>query len=206
MQLHALKAMYWQRHSTLLISDIHVGKVGHFRRNGIDLPALSAKNNYWNLTHLFEHYTPEHLMVIGDLTHSQANAEWEEFSDFMEQFPGLKKTVILGNHDSATNAAFHALGFQSHLQLDMHPFTLMHEPPKSAPAGSYCISGHLHPGIRLVGKAKSSLTLPCFFIGEHCTILPAFGAFTGYVPIRPGKKDRVVGISQHELFLLGANT
>jgi DNA ligase-associated metallophosphoesterase len=206
MQLHAMKAMFWPRNSTLFISDVHVGKVGHFRKNGIDLPAMSAKKNYWNLSALFDYYQPHHLVVIGDLTHSGANSEWHEFNDFMEQYPQLKKTVVIGNHDSASNQAFQALGFDAHPMLHLSPFTLIHEPPQTISDSSYSICGHIHPGIRLVGKAKSSLTLPCFFIGEQYAILPAFGAFTGYVPIRPGKKDRVVGISENELFLLGSKT
>lgn len=204
MQLHALKAMYWPRKSALLISDVHVGKIGHFRKNGIDLPAMSAKNNYWNLTLLFEKYTPDQLIVIGDLTHSKANDEWEEFIDFMDQFPQLKKSLVLGNHDRTDGDAFLKLGFETHQELVIDPFTFTHEPPQSTSNNSYSICGHIHPGIRLVGKAKSSLTLPCFYIGEKYSILPAFGAFTGYVPIRPGKNDRIVGISDTELFLMDA--
>lgn len=207
MTLHGLKAVFWVKQKTLLLSDVHIGKVAHFRNNGIPIPAISAKNNYWNLSVLIEEFQPLHLIVIGDLTHSKANIEWEEFKDFMAMFPNLKKTVVIGNHDNYKSKAFVDLDFSIVETLELGPFKLIHEPQDSntTDPNYYYLSGHIHPGIKLQGPAKTSLTLPCFYFGQHQGILPAFGAFTGFVPIKAQKRDRIYAISEGNIIDLTAN-
>jgi uncharacterized protein len=199
--LHPLKAVYWPREQMLIVCDVHVGKIGHFRQNGIPLPTLTAKNNYWNLTILFETFKPTQFLVIGDLTHSRVNSEWHDFVDYLDQYPDLKKRLVLGNHDAMETAEFVHLGFAMTHEISLDPFTFVHSPPAKhhQQDGTYYLSGHIHPGIKLVGKGKSSLIIPCFYFGENQGILPAFGAFTGYVPIKPGKKDRIIGITTDSL-------
>ncbi len=41
------------------------------------------------------------------------------------------------------------------------------------------ICGHIHPGLILVGTAKQSIKLSCFYLSETHLILPAFGNLTG---------------------------
>ncbi len=57
-------------------------------------------------------------------------------------------------------------------------------------------SGHVHPGVRLQGKGKQSLSLPCFHFTEKQCIMPAFGEFTGKFIIKPNGKDRVYVIAK----------
>jgi DNA ligase-associated metallophosphoesterase len=199
--IHHLKAIFWPREQMLITCDVHVGKIGHFRENGIPLPALTAKNNYWNLTILFETFKPAQLVVIGDLTHSRANAEWADFVDYLDQYPELRKRLVLGNHDVKDTEDFLHLGFEMTDELVLDPFTFVHTPPakQTQQDGTYYLSGHIHPGVRLVGKGKSSMVIPCFYFGENQGILPAFGAFTGYVPIKPRKEDRIIGITKDSL-------
>lgn len=205
--LHPLKALYWPEKKTLLLSDVHVGKVGHFIKNGISIPSFSAKNNYWNLAILFDHFKPEKMVVIGDLTHSAANAEWHEFHDFMDNYPAIKKIVVAGNHDAVHSEAFRQLQFEMHPSLLLPPFTLLHDPPAPSDiqAGAYYISGHLHPGVRLLGKAKTSLVLPCFYFGAQQALLPAFGAFTGYKAIKIKRSDRIFAVTEEAVIDLSAN-
>ena len=33
------RALYWKKENALIISDLHVGKSAHFRKNGIAIPA-----------------------------------------------------------------------------------------------------------------------------------------------------------------------
>lgn len=60
----------------------------------------------------------------------------------------------------------------------------------------YIFSGHVHPGVRLQGKGKQSLSLPCFHFTEKQCIMPAFGEFTGKFIIKPNGKDRVYVIAK----------
>ena len=36
--LHKTGAIYWKEKNTLLLADLHLGKVGHFRKSGIPVP------------------------------------------------------------------------------------------------------------------------------------------------------------------------
>lgn len=64
------------------------------------------------------------------------------------------------------------------------------------------LSGHLHPVIRLAGRAGNRARLPCFCIAEDEIVLPAFGAFTGGAPVQRRPATRCVAIADDQLFLL----
>jgi metallophosphoesterase superfamily enzyme len=36
------KAIFWQEKQTLLIGDLHLGKITHFRKEGIAIPQIAA--------------------------------------------------------------------------------------------------------------------------------------------------------------------
>ena len=74
-----------------------------------------------------------------------------------------------------------------------HPFQFTHEPLKDNEIlnNLFNICGHIHPGIRLKGKARQSLILPCFYFSMHQAILPAYGKFTGNHRILPRTGDKV---------------
>jgi metallophosphoesterase superfamily enzyme len=63
----------------------------------------------------------------------------------------------------------------------------------------YNLSGHLHPGVNMRGKARQSVTLPCFYFGENMGLLPAFGTFTGLARIYPKKNDKVFVIVEEKI-------
>ena len=53
----------------------------------------------------------------------------------------------------------------------------------------------LHPGVALSGGARDHLRLPCFWFGRSVGVLPAFGAFTGLMPVRAQAGDRLFAIA-----------
>ena len=57
--------------------------------------------------------------------------------------------------------------------------------------GAYVLAGHIHPAVRLGGRAHDSLRLPCFHFGPAVGVLPAFGEFTGMHVLSRGPQDRV---------------
>ena len=69
----------------------------------------------------------------------------------------------------------------------------------------YNLSGHLHPGVNLRGKARQSVTLPCFYFGEQAGLLPAFGTFTGIARIQPKKNDKVFAIVEDKVIAVHPN-
>jgi len=74
-------ALFWKEHSTLVISDLHLGKTAHFRKNGIALPVDLIKEDLKRLRDLIIHFDAEQLLIVGDFLHAGKNSEIEIFKD-----------------------------------------------------------------------------------------------------------------------------
>lgn len=192
------KAIYWPRQKALFIADAHLGKGGHFRKHGLPIPTASITQDLHRLNVLVATHKPETIYYLGDLFHSDPNAEWDLFADWLKQTSAIKHVLILGNHDRALRQ--HDLQHCLHLETRMYcgPFLLTHEPLETPPTDSYVLCGHIHPGVLLRGKGRQRLRLPCFWLGEQQGILPAFGQLTGAVPIKG--KARVFAVAQDDVF------
>jgi metallophosphoesterase superfamily enzyme len=57
------------------------------------------------------------------------------------------------------------------------------------------LAGHVHPAVRVGGRGRDRLRLPCFWFGPRVGVLPAFGAFTGTHTITPAPGDRVFAVA-----------
>jgi DNA ligase-associated metallophosphoesterase len=192
------KVMYWPAHRLLIVSDIHVGKAGHFRASGIAIPGHLSKNNYWRLVEVLEKCIVEEILFLGDLSHSRYNTEWDEFIDFLDQYPHIHRTLIRGNHDILEKEKYSAASFSVVEQKLIDGILFEHEKSENETA-YYSISGHIHPGVRMLGPAKQTVTLPCFYFAPDHAIMPAFGEFTGWVRIKPKKGDQVFLIADSQL-------
>lgn len=192
--MHPLRTLWSLEHHTLICSDIHIGKAAHFRKNGVALPSTVNDENAWNLSLLLHHYQPKELIVVGDLIHHDANNEWHSFVDFLDHWPTMRRTLVAGNHDRKGLLHARNAGFQVHEHGVFAGIQLLHQPPE-APQGLPCIAGHLHPAVRLNGKARQSLRVPCFWFSQQLALLPAFGAFTGTSVVRPKTEDHVFAIA-----------
>lgn len=200
LELHHTGAVHVLNHQALVIADLHIGKAGHFRKNGIPIPRLTNKNNFWKLVEAIEWSKPRKLIFLGDIGHSHKNEEWAEFVDFLDQYPSLKRILIRGNHDILHEVDYAQSHFEVVNELVIGDILWTHEPQENQEY--YTIAGHVHPAVRLTGEAKQSLRLPAFIFSDHAALLPAFGEFTGTALIRPKKNDTVWGIVKNKLVLL----
>ena len=80
------KAIYWQGQRTLILSDLHLGKAAHFRRNGIPIPAQIHQKDLDLLEILLYYYDVQKVIVVGDLIHANANGEVLDFKNFLQKF------------------------------------------------------------------------------------------------------------------------
>ncbi len=48
------KAMFWKETNTLLLGDLHLGKITHFRKEGMALPPNAIENNFARLDELIQ--------------------------------------------------------------------------------------------------------------------------------------------------------
>jgi DNA ligase-associated metallophosphoesterase len=189
------RAIYWEAKKMLVISDLHIGKAAHFRRAGIQVPNTITDTDLDKLSLLLAQFEPEALLVTGDMFHHEMNSEVEIFKIWRRSFPALKVMLIKGNHDLLKPEDYEGLAIEIYQKeyLSM-PFRFVHDQPKVFDQ-YYNITGHIHPGITIHGKARQKLRFPCFYFGKTCAILPAFSVFTGLSNIRSEEGDQFYAIT-----------
>ncbi len=194
--------MYWSKECALVLSDIHLGKATHFRKNGIPIPAEAGKFDLMQLEYLIKLYQPKKVFVVGDLFHSHLNVEWDWFKDFIKQHASINFVLLRGNHDILPAFQLKLPNLETSHKYVNHGICLIHEP--RGDETEYAICGHIHPGFTLRGKAKQVLRLPCFVIGSTRTILPAFGGLTGLANFEKLSSDRILVIADNQLIEITA--
>lgn len=180
--------------TTLIISDVHLGKVSHFRKSGIPVPGRAFRKNLEVLIDLIKRVSPSRMIFLGDLFHSYYNAEWEEFGQVLRNFPHIQFDLVMGNHDIMSRYQYEKLNLKIHQEnLIIGDILLSHEPMESGaiPENLYNLAGHIHPCVSLKGKGRQTMMLPCFYFEERKGLLPAFGTFTGMHRIKPAKESKV---------------
>jgi DNA ligase-associated metallophosphoesterase len=193
------KAIYWPAQNVLLLADLHLGKINHFRKAGIPLPLKANEHTVEILVGLIQQYAPKRVICVGDLFHSNYNDAWEEFGAIVKHFSAIRFELVLGNHDILSDLQYERKGILLYESIIIDSMIFTHHPMEVVPEGCYNIAGHIHPGVQLYGKGRQALTLPCFYFGERHGLLPAFGKFTGLARIRPKKSDRVYVITREEV-------
>ena len=193
------KAMFWPRTRILLLADLHLGKINHFRRSGIPLQAKANDRNIELLLDLIQEVKPERVVFLGDLFHSHNNQEWEVFGELVRHFRSISFELVLGNHDIMSELQYERKGIRLHRELVIDRFILTHHPMDEVSPGYYNLAGHIHPGVCMYGRGKQALTLPCFYFGNHQALLPAFGVFSGVAKIRPTKDDKIFVILEDRI-------
>lgn len=190
------KAIYWPEQRCLFIADTHFGKIGHFRKEGIGIPAQAQENNYQRLFDLLIQVQAKKVYFLGDLFHSHMNSEWLSFKNTLSYFPNCEFHLVSGNHDILHASSYIQAQLHCHLEsIPLGPFWLSHE-PETPPEDYYNLCGHIHPGVALKGIGRQSLRLACYFFGPTGGILPAFGDFTGLYQLKPKKNDQVYLIAE----------
>ena len=196
LRLSPERCIFWQEKGLLLLSDLHIGKVAHFRKSGIAVPNQLFQEDMHRLTGLVNDFKPRTILVTGDFFHSLANGEHQFFGQWRSSLHATTILLVRGNHEVLPDAAYEDLGIGVvGKEYHIPPFSFIHEKPQMPNANGFWCTGHIHPGIRLEGKGRQSLVLPCFhFSANHC-VLPAFSRFTGKHLIEPCEGDQVYAIA-----------
>lgn len=207
------RSVYWEEEKTMMLSDTHFGKTGHFRKNGIAVPQNIYKEDLQRFFSITQFYKAQRVLVVGDFFHSYANEELDWFLKWKRDFTQLQITLVRGNHDVLPAAWYEAAAIEIVPEtLLLGPFQFQHnyeeKPEKDkdnkkhqpdTDQSAYIFSGHLHPGVTIKGLSKQSLRFPCFYFGKKHCILPAFSKFSGLATIKPKKADQVFAIVNDNL-------
>jgi DNA ligase-associated metallophosphoesterase len=192
------RCIYWEEQQTLIVSDLHFGKTGHFRKSGIAVPQSVYKEDMQRLVNQLQFYKPQQLIVVGDLFHSIANKELDFFKRWRTDFSHLHIQLVKGNHDILKKEWYADANIavtDEHLYIAN--FCFVHDISHACPPSvhiNYYFSGHIHPCVLLKGIAKQTLSLPCYYFSSNFAVLPAFSKFTGGASIDRKSADHVFAI------------
>jgi DNA ligase-associated metallophosphoesterase len=195
------KAILWKAKKTLLITDVHLGKIMHFRKAGIAMPREAFEINFQKLDILVQTHLPERIIFLGDLFHHQVNEEWEHFENWRVNFASLEMISVLGNHDILPPKLFTKINITLLPELEENGFLFRHHPINEEKAShSFAFCGHVHPMFLLQSSAFNAMRLPCFVLESHQMILPSFGLFTGGYTIHRIAERRIFIIADSLIF------
>ena len=191
------RALFLPQTKELLICDVHLGKAEYFQQNGIPLTNNSDENNFTRIETIVKKYSPEKLIILGDLFHSKYSISktlQKKVEDLPEQLK-INVELVLGNHDVGCNIKnIKILDIRKNKNI-----TLSHEPLNLADNKSLNICGHYHPKLYLKNNGDK-LSLRCFAMDtkKNNLYLPAFGDLTGgYLCKKSFKKWAI--ISEEEI-------
>jgi uncharacterized protein len=180
------KAAYRPRKRQLVLSDVHLGKAAHFRKKGIPMPQEGHLADLDRLEYLIKTWDPDSVLILGDLFHSEYNREWLWLKSLFKSHAKREFILVEGNHDILPEPAYGIGNLLKAGLIEEDLIVFSHEPLPATRKLNIC--GHIHPGVRLTGKARQSITLPCFIHRGNQFVLPAFGKLTGLAIM-----DRVEG-------------
>jgi DNA ligase-associated metallophosphoesterase len=205
------KAIWLPHYKTLLVADLHIGKINHFRKAGIPVPPKANDRNTETLIDLLNETKADRVIFLGDLFHSYYNEEWAVLGQVLRHFSTCSFELVRGNHDIMSQLQYQRHRIVVHEdRLQLGGLHLTHQPilgqgeesnRKTVPGGltGYNLAGHIHPGVRLTGRGRQAMTLPCFYFGKDAGILPAFGSFTGLAILKPKIADRIFVIADNKI-------
>ena len=202
--LSAERCIFWQEKKILIVSDLHLGKTGHFRKSGIAIPQAVFKEDMQRLVTQIQIFKPQQLIIIGDMFHSDANKEHDFFLKWRDDFSGLPIHLVKGNHDILKKEWYTIANITMHTcEYVIENFVFVHDVVDcTIPERDYIFSGHIHPAITISGVGKQALRFPCFYFGKQYAVLPAFGKFTGTYAIEARAGDSVFALVKQTIMLL----
>jgi DNA ligase-associated metallophosphoesterase len=198
------RCIFWEEERALILSDLHFGKTGHFRKSGIGVPQNVFKEDLQRLFAQIQFFKPTQLLIVGDMFHSHANKEMDMFLKWRNDMPGLLFRLIRGNHDILAKKFYKEANIEvTNQKLSVNNFCFTHDINETCEeeAGNtnFTFSGHVHPGIYMNGIGRQSLHFPCFYFTKDHAILPAFSKFTGTYKIKPKATDKVFVIAEKKI-------
>jgi len=130
------RAAFLPKTSTVVCSDIHLGKAATFRHAGMPIPEGSAQQDLQRLAGIVQTCRARRLLITGDLFHARSGCTQhvlDEFSTFCEQVRRLHNTdvvLVLGNHEQSLGNKFrpHEIGIKRYeKEIFEPPFRFIHD-------------------------------------------------------------------------------
>jgi DNA ligase-associated metallophosphoesterase len=199
-ELHPSGALFWPNEELLVISDVHLGKITHFRKHGMPIPNDAVVENFEKIDEVIDYFNPAELIFLGDLFHSSFNNEFDQFKIWVEN-QCIPVRLVKGNHEVLEDSTYESFGIEVESHITFDTFRLQHHPEEDD-SSIPVICGHIHPAYLLKGKARDQIKLKCFHATDIQLTLPAFGVFTGSHLITPQPNDQIVLLTGERLIAI----
>jgi uncharacterized protein len=199
--LHPNRVLFWEEEKILILSDLHLGKTGHFRKSGIAVPAAVMKEDMQRFIAAIQFFKPLQVVIVGDLFHSVENKEHELFLKWRNDLLHIPILLVKGNHDIVPDEWYKKANIETVKKIwRKNNFAFVHQIEDAQQdilnEEHYFFSGHIHPAVSIKGLGRQSLRFPCFYFTKQYAVLPAFGKFTGTYLVEPTKKETAFVIVQ----------
>lgn len=191
--LHPQRAVLLPAAKTLLVADVHLGKEQEFARAGNPIPAGPSEADIARLDELVLQSGAARLLILGDLIHARPSRseKWlNKLTSFLDRHRQLSVEVIAGNHDKPEGQSVIDHRIQWHLK-PLHEGSLVFQHEPGTDSRGHVLCGHIHPCYRLSASRNDTVRAPVFWLGRQCSVLPAFGQFTGGHNVSPAQHDRL---------------
>lgn len=161
----------WRERATMFLADLHLGR-------STAMPAeqsLAAQQTLVRLSATILRYAVERIVILGDAFHMRRTYTPEvvrDITDWRARHPSLQVLLVRGNHERILGDPPAPLGMTcvdpGYSEEEM---MFVHEPRS---VDGYTIGAHLHPCILVPSTRVAAQAVPCFVIGSHYLVLPAF--------------------------------
>jgi len=169
-------ALWIEAQRTLVISDLHLGYEAAALEQGVSLPRFQKRVMAERLTRLLDRYTPDALVIAGDLKHEfsrNLDQEWREIREVLQLITARTTPIlVLGNHDNFLATITSKFGLDLQLRRQVGEFTIAHGHENVAVRGTL-VMGHEHPAVK-IRQFAAVVSAPAFVVAEDVIILPAF--------------------------------
>lgn len=169
-------ALWVERSQLLCVSDLHLGKSDRLARSrGVLLPPYETMETLSRLADAITLFDPKIVVCLGDSFDDPLaeNSLSETERDTLATLQAGREWIwIAGNHDPAPVS----VAGQSKIAYSTSGLTFRHEATDNA----FEISGHFHPK----HKVPSGQLRPAFIHDTTRLIMPAFGLYTGGLPVK----------------------
>ena len=199
-------SIFLENLSTLIFSDLHLGKGLTFANQGNLVPPFDLDETLFNLENIIKKYKPKSLISLGDSFHdnkSIKNIKKKYINIINNLLHKIDITWIEGNHDSNLLFKNQLIGnFKNFHKL--RNFKFVHSKSKINEVNIFEFSGHYHPKINLKFNGLN-YSYKCFVLTENFCILPSFGTYTGGLDIKSNTMQKILPTNK-QIIILGNNT
>ncbi len=169
------RALYLPTARALVVADLHLGRAA---ASNVDAPVDDAGDVIARLEGVLEVFSPETVVVAGDLLHSFSRVPRgveEAVGALLATVEGADATLVVtpGNHDGTLEAVYDGRAVEEYRLEDGTVVLHGHEPPEAT--GRRYVIGHDHPALSVDGRKRPCLLYgPGTYEGSDVVVLPAF--------------------------------